>query len=119
MRRLLFMLTLALYGYSAMDLHGWADVPATIAHLLEHHSDFGHHHDDPAEHGHGDDEDGHIPFRHEHHEACGASSIVSLPADPYTISVIIPTSTSALVPAEVAVALSAFSGSKWNPPKQA
>lgn len=117
MRQLLFLLTTALYGFNAMELHEWAHVPQVVGHLLEHHSDLGHHHDVPAEHGHSDDADGHNPFGHDHNEACGASSVISLPLDPYTISLIVPTSTSLLAPPHLAIALSAFTGSKWNPPK--
>ncbi len=116
MRRVLFALTLAIYGFSAMDLHEWVRVPHVVLHLLEHHSDFGHHHDAPAQHDHEDSGD-HNPFGHENHEACGAGTLVSLPCDHACLRLIVPMSASALVPAEVRRALSGFSGSKWNPPK--
>lgn len=117
MRRLLFFFALALYGSTAMDLHEWVRVPQVFVHLLEHHSDFGHHHDDAAEHGHDDEEDGHNPFGHAQHEACGASSLASLPCDPCSLSLIVPSGADAPVAVELAAALSAYSGSKWNPPK--
>ncbi|MBK8339824.1 MAG: hypothetical protein IPK99_07415 [Flavobacteriales bacterium] len=117
MRRLHFLLTLALYGFSATEMHEWVRVPQVVMHLLEHHSDFGHHHDDAAEHGHGDDDGAHNPFGHEHQEACGASCVVSLPVHPYSLSLIVPMSTALLLPSEMATALSDCTGSKWNPPK--
>lgn len=116
MRRLLFSLTFLIYGFSAMDLHEWVRVPQVVLHLLEHHSDLGHHHDAPAQHDHEDSGD-HNPFGHEGHEACGAGTLVSLPSDPSSLTLIVPSSACALAPAEVSMALSAFSGSKWNPPK--
>ena len=116
MRTLLYTLTLALYGFSAMELHEWVRVPQVLIHLLEHHSDLGHHRDAPAEHGHGGDE-GHNPFGHHNNEVCGIASVVSLPVDPCTLSGMVPTSIALPVPSEMALALSDYSGSKWNPPK--
>ena len=116
MRRLVFLLTLALYGFSAMELHEWVRVPQVLVHLLEHHSDFGHHHDDPVEHGH-DEEQGHSPFGHDHHEACPTATLVSLPTGAQVFTLFLPASVSALGSSEMVTALSDFSGSKWNPPK--
>jgi hypothetical protein len=116
MHRWLLILTLALYGFTALDLHEWVRVPEVVLHLLEHHSDLGHHHDAPAQHDH-EDSGHHDPFGHAHHEACGAGSLVSLPGEASTPALIISASARALLPAEAPMALSAFSGSKWNPPK--
>ena len=35
MRRLLFLFTLALYAWSAMELHEWVRVPETLVHLVQ------------------------------------------------------------------------------------
>ena len=118
MRRALLLLTLALYGFIAMDMHEWVRVPQVVLHLLEHHSDLGHHHDNATEHGH-EDTDDHNPFGHEQHEACATASLVSLAAEPQVLSLFVPASVSALGSSEMVTALSDFSGSKWNPPKQA
>ena len=116
MRILFSALILMVYGSGAMDLHEWVRVPQVVLHLLEHHSDFGHHHDNAAEHGH-EDSDGHNPFGHEQHEACATTSLVSLPAEPQVFLLVVPASVSALGSSEMVTALSDFSGSKWNPPK--
>ncbi len=118
MRSALFLLTLAFYGFSATDMQEWVRVPQVLVHLLEHHSDLGHHHDAPEEHGHSDEE-GHDPFSPEQHGTCGVSSLVCLPCDADVITLTAPTSARSLGRMEMATALSAFSGSKWNPPKQA
>jgi hypothetical protein len=116
MRRALFLLTIALYGATVMELHEWARVPQVLVHLLEHHSDFGHHHDTPAEHGHAD-HDGHSPFGHDRNETCGAASLVSLAMDPQGLYLIMPAGIALTLPSELATSLSDYSGSKWNPPK--
>ena len=117
MRRLLFLLTMALYGFAAMDLHEWARVPQVLVHLLEHHSDFGHHDDEASAHGHGDEE-GHNPFNGHTDEACGAMTLLSVAADDTEMVMTVPSMERALVPTADEDALMAHTGSKWNPPKQ-
>ncbi len=117
MRRCLFLLTLALYGFSAMDLHEWARVPQVVLHLLEHHSDLGHHDEEGSDHGHDADHD-HTPFDEDcHGEFCACIGLVALPTDgrPLLIS-IVPLKTT-LGMAELPIASGAFTGGVWNPPK--
>lgn len=115
MRRLLFILTLGVYGFSAMELHEWAHIPATVVHWLEHHTDLGHHDEDL---GHHHDEHGdHSPFGCDEHGTCTAFGFVGLMMEPQIATIHLP-----VVERPVAVpfdegALAAFSGSKWNPPK--
>ncbi|MBL7939366.1 MAG: hypothetical protein JNL43_08405 [Flavobacteriales bacterium] len=113
--RPLFALTLALYAFSVLDLHEWAHVPQTIAHWIEHHTDFGHHDEETGQHHdeHGD----HDPFGCDEHGACTAFAFVGLATEYKPISIVI-----SMVDHHTAVpvdegALSAYSGSKWNPPK--
>ena len=116
MRRLLFLLTLALYGYSATDMHEWVHVPQVVAHLLEHHSDLGHHdedigsHHDPAGH--------HDPFSEDcQGEFCACGGLVAVAPVPVghllslaPLSVTVGGALQAVVPC-------AFTGNVWNPPK--
>lgn len=116
MRRLLFLLTLALYGFSAMDLHEWAHVPQAIVHLLEHHSDFGHHDSEDAPDHHGGSGD-HHPFGGDCHEvfcACGGAAFVPMHQ---RVVLAVGTSFLSLGAAPVHELIEAYSGSKWNPPK--
>lgn len=117
MRQLLFALTLALYGFSAMDLHEWVRVPQVVLHLLEHHSDWGHHDEEGSEHGHEGEHD-HTPFDFDcHGEFCGCGGMIALAIDrsPLLVSSV-PLSTTLGV-AELPIASGAFTGSVWNPPK--
>lgn len=117
MRHLLFLLTLGFYGFAAMDLHEWARVPQVLVHLLEHHSEFGHHHDDASDHGHGDEEE-HNPFKGHADEACASMTLWSVAADHTVIVMTVPSMERGLIPLEDEDALMAHTGSKWNPPKQ-
>lgn len=115
--RLLAILTLSLYGFTAVDMHTWVRVPQVVLHLLEHHSDFGHHHESAVEHGHADDEDGHNPFDQDDHGACGALSLVSLPIHAEGLTLAAPFAEATFGAVERTGALASYSGSKWNPPK--
>ncbi|MBL7953085.1 MAG: hypothetical protein JNM62_15355 [Flavobacteriales bacterium] len=117
MRRLLFAFLLGSYAFGVMDLHSWAHVPRVLLHLLEHHSDLGHHHSGALEHGHADDEDDHDPFVPHQHEACTTLSVASLHQQPGGLTAPIPWRARRVVPYYEDNALSAFSGSKWNPPR--
>ena len=115
MRRAAFLLTLALYAFSVLDLHEWAHVPQSIAHWLEHHSDLGHHDEDGGQHHdeHGD----HDPFGCDEHGACTAFSTTGIAMEPQPLVLTVaPISHTIAVPYDEG-ALAAFSGSKWNPPK--
>ena len=116
MRRYLFLLTLALYGFSAMDLHEWVRVPQVVLHLLEHHSDLGHHDENGADHG--DTEHDHTPFDEDcHGEFCACSGMIALPSDQRAWVVSLIPLTTTLGVAELPIASGAFTGGVWNPPK--
>jgi hypothetical protein len=114
MRRLLFLLTLALYGFSAMDMHEWARVPQVLAHLLEHHShhhadEYADHHDRPGDHN---------PFgKDSHNEFCGCSGMIALPTDQQAVVVSLVPLIATFGVAELPIASGAFTGGVWNPPK--
>ena len=117
MRRHLFLLTLALYGFSALDLHEWARVPQVALHLLEHHSDLGHHDEEGSEHGHDSDHD-HTPFDADcHGEFCACSGMIALPTDQRALLVSLAPLTTTMGMAELPIATGAFTGGVWNPPK--
>jgi hypothetical protein len=120
MRHLLFLLTLALYGSSAMELHEWVRVPQVVMHLLEHHSDLGHHDEEGAGH-HTDELPGeahdHSPFDEGcAHEFCACGGLALLPMRS-VMAWMPPMSGSELRTAEVEAYIASYSGSKWNPPK--
>ncbi len=116
MRRLLFLLTLAVYGFSAMDMHEWVRVPQVVVHLLEHHSDLGHHDEDTGSHH---DSDGHQdPFSEDcHGEFCACGGLVAVVPVPavhlLSLTPLSVTFDAAFLP----MAPCAFSGNVWNPPK--
>ena len=116
MRRLLFLLTLALYGFSAMDMHEWVRVPQVVLHLLEHHSDLGHHDNESGEH---QDHDGdHSPFGTDcHGEFCACSGMIALLTDQRSLHISLVPITTTLGAAELPIASGAFTGGVWNPPK--
>ncbi|QQR86943.1 MAG: hypothetical protein IPJ76_01575 [Flavobacteriales bacterium] len=116
MRRLLFLLTLAVYGFSAMELHEWVRVPQVVLHLLEHHSDLGHHDEETSDHH---DHDGdHDPFgKGCHGEFCACSGMIALPTDQRASIVCLLPLTTTLGEAKLPIALGAFAGGVWNPPK--
>lgn len=122
MRRLLFIFTLALYGYSALELHEWVRVPQVAMHFLEQHTSEEFHALFHAEHGTAGAEEGgdhdHTPFEEDCHGAfCACGGPIALP--PNSSGLLLSTA-----PLAVAVgtwcsplALNAFSGNVWNPPK--
>lgn len=117
MRRLLFLLTLALYGFSAMELHEWARVPQVVLHLLEHHSDLGHHDEEGSDHGHEGDHD-HTPFGSDcHGEFCACSGMIALGSDDASPLISLVPLTTTLGGIELPIASGAFTGGVWNPPK--
>ncbi len=115
MRRLFFLLTLGLYGFGAMDLHEWAHVPQSILHWVQHHTDMGHH---DEETGHHHDEHGdHDPFGCDEHGTCTAFALVGMVMEPHALRLDVPEAAQVRAVTVDEGALSAFSGSKWNPPK--
>lgn len=124
MQRLLFLLTLALFSWSALEMHEWVRVPKVIAHIVEHHSDLGHQDDaeghcadEPlADRDHEHDHD-HSPFAGGcHGDACAAGALVGLPIQ-YATAITVPAPGVLLIGTDVEARLASFSGSKWNPPK--
>jgi hypothetical protein len=117
MRTLLFTFTLVLYGFSATDMHEWVRVPQVFVHLLEHHSAFGHH---DAEHSQDDAHDGdHDPFDDGCHEVfCACTGALFLPLEQGVV-LSVRSEGFALGSIWITRQLEGFSGSAWNPPKQA
>jgi hypothetical protein len=117
MSRLIFTLILAVYSFSAMDLHEWVHVPHVVLHMLEHHSDLGHHDENGSDHDANDDHD-HTPFNKDcHGEFCAGNGMVALsPPSPGQLLSVEPL-TVAVGTAMFSMPLSAFSGKVWNPPK--
>ncbi|MBK7752048.1 MAG: hypothetical protein IPI41_05365 [Flavobacteriales bacterium] len=117
MRRLLFLLALSLYGSSAMELHEWARVPQVVMHLLEHHSDLGHHDPAGSAHGHDSDHD-HTPFGEDPHgELCACSGMIALSSEHGSSVISLVPLTTTLGVVELPIASGAFTGGVWNPPK--
>ncbi|MGV9012827.1 MAG: hypothetical protein ACOH13_09565 [Flavobacteriales bacterium] len=117
MRAILFSFVLALYGFSALELHEWVHVPQTVLHVLEHHSDLGHH--DKDVNGHEEHESDHNPFDDGCDEfLCACASPAFLPEMPVEF-ILLENSGQVLVCPEQPVLMRAFSGNIWNPPKRA
>lgn len=118
MRRVLFLLTLGLYAWSALDLHEWVRVPEVLIHFIEHHSDLGHHDDDRHAGQSADHQHGHEPFGKdcsEHFCACSTMALIAtrpqltvtdMPGRPRTIEAL-----------EQQGHTASFLGPKWNPPR--
>ena len=113
--RPLFFITLALYAFSVMDMHMWAHVPQSIVHWVEHHSDLGHH--DHAGGHHHDEHGDHDPFNCEEHGPFAAFTCASVALDPQAITWNVPIAVRVTAVPTDEGALSAYSGSKWNPPR--
>ena len=117
MKRLLFALTLALYGFSAMELHEWVRVPEVVLHFLEHHSDLGHHDAEGTHHEEGNAHD-HTPFDEGcNGEFCACSGMVALTTEQRFSSIALVPLMTTLGVAELPIASGAFTGGVWNPPK--
>lgn len=120
MRRALFFLALALYSWGTLEMHEWVRVPGVVLHLLEHHSDLGHHDEDGPGHRHADlppGEHDHSPFDDGCNEQfCGCSSQALLPLRD-AITFAIPSPAVRLLTSDVEARVASFSGSKWNPPR--
>lgn len=120
MRRLLFLLTLTVYGFSALELHEWLHVPQAVMHFLEQHTSeefhdlFHDEHTGAEQH----DEHDHDPFSEDcHGEFCACGGLVAL--SPVNGSFRISTASIAtMVGAHVLDGQPrGFSGNIWNPPK--
>ena len=120
MPRALVLLTRVLYAWSATEMHEWVRVPQVVAHLLEHHSDFGHHDPDGPGHHHDDvpdQEHDHSPFDDGcHNEFCACSGMAVVLTAPQP-ALQVPTAAMQLAPEYSETDFASFSGSKWNPPK--
>jgi hypothetical protein len=121
MRRIFFLLTLGLYAWSATEMHEWVRMPQVLSHLLEHHSDFGHHDGDGTQHDHGAlpaSEHDHSPFDDGcGHEfcACGASALIA--TRPQVLLVAAVGAVLSVENTAVGTYIDSYSGSKWNPPR--
>lgn len=121
MRRILFLLTLSLYAWSVLEMHEWMHVPTVVVHLLEHHSDLGHHDEGGAHHTHADlpaDEHDHSPFDEGcADELCACGGVAVIPMR-QTVRLSAPSAAVELAGAEVLASLATYQGAKWNPPKR-
>lgn len=121
MRSLLFIITLLSYGFSATEMHEWARVPQVVLHLLEHHSDLGHHDEEGTHDDHHTDHDtdhDHMPFDEDcHGEFCACSGLIALSHDNRSLLISLVPLTTTLGVAELPIASGAFTGGVWNPPK--
>jgi hypothetical protein len=120
MRRLLFLLTLALYGFSATDMHEWLQVPQAVMHFLEQHTGeefhelFHNEHTGAQEH----DENDHDPFSEDcHGEFCACSGLVALSPVHSAFHISLAPITTAVGAHVLNVAPCGFAGNVWNPPK--
>jgi hypothetical protein len=121
MRRLLFLITLALYGFSAMELHEWLHVPQVVMHFLEEHTSEDLHglfhadHDGGAPEHHDED---HAPFEKDcHGEFCACGGLVAIATEHRAQLISCLPLTTTLGAAELPIASGAFTGGVWNPPK--
>lgn len=121
MRRSLFLFTLAFYGTSAMELHEWVRVPQVVMHFLEEHTSEEFHdlfHDDHGTEEAGHEEHDHTPFDADcHGEFCACSGLLALPPGASAHLLSSAPLTSRVGVALLPIALNAFSGNVWNPPK--
>lgn len=120
MRRLLFLLTLALYGFSATDMHEWLHVPQVVMHFLEQHTSedfhdlFHNEHTDDQQH----DEHDHDPFSEDcHGEFCACSGLVALSPVNRSLLISLQPLTTKVGAQFLNVAPSGFTGNVWIPPK--
>lgn len=116
MRNVLFTIVLALYGFSALEMHEWLRVPQTVAHLLEHHSSWGHH--DKEVNGHDEHEGDHNPFDDGCDEVLCACATPAFLPEYSRLTIVLRTSISTMSSPEQLVTLATYSGNVWNPPKR-
>jgi len=117
LRNLLFIITLLSYGFSATEMHEWVRVPQVVLHLLEHHSDLGHHDEEGAPHDDDTDHD-HMPFDEDcHGELCACGGLVALAAGNSSCRITVSPLTTVVGTFFLPSAPSAFAGNVWNPPK--
>ncbi|MBS1580831.1 MAG: hypothetical protein JST66_01390 [Bacteroidetes bacterium] len=118
MRRALFLLTLGLYAWSALELHEWVRLPEVVIHFVEHHSDFGHH-DDAAHTGQSEEhQHGHEPMSkdcRDHFCACNVPALIA--TRPQLIVTDLRGPLMTLEAFQESGDIASFSGSKWNPPR--
>ncbi len=116
MRTILFTIVLSLYGFSALEMHEWVRVPQAVAHLLEHHSSWGHH--DKQVNGHDEHEGDHNPFDDGCDELLCACATPAFFPEHAGMSVLLSTSISTMSGPEQLAKLATYSGNVWNPPKR-
>lgn len=120
MRRLLFIFTLAIYGFSAMEAHEWLHVPQVVMHFLEGHTGEEFHdlfHDEHTG-GQQHEEHDHNPFKEDcHGEFCAGSGLIALPPLNVAYHISLPPHATSVGVHVLNVALSGFTGNTWIPPK--
>lgn len=118
--RLPFALVLALYAFSALEVHEWLHVPSTVAHFLEQHTGEEFHDLFHEEHGpaHQHDDHDHDPFSEDcHGEFCACSGLVALSPTNGSFRISVATLTTVVSAHVIDVPPCGFSGNVWNPPK--
>lgn len=120
MRRFLFLLTLAVYGFGAMELHEWLHVPQVVVHFLEQHTSEDFHDLFHEEHtaGQQHNEHDHDPFGEDcSGEFCACSGLVALAPVHIAFRISLAPITTAVGAHVLNVAPCGFAGNVWNPPK--
>jgi len=118
--RFSFALVMALYAFSAFEVHEWLHVPSAVAHFLEQHTSeefhdlFHEEHTGAQEH----DEHDHDPFSEDcHGEFCACSGLVALAPVNSAFHISLAPITTAVGAHVLNVAPCGFAGNVWNPPK--
>lgn len=120
MRRFLFILTLAIYGFSAMEAHEWLRVPQVVMHFLEEHTSEEFHVLFHGEHtgGQQHEEHDHNPFKEDcHGEFCACSGLLALSPLNIVIRISLPPNPTTGGTHVLNVASCGFTGDLWIPPK--
>ncbi|MBK8227475.1 MAG: hypothetical protein IPK70_09920 [Flavobacteriales bacterium] len=115
-----FGLVLALYAFSALEMHEWLHVPSVVAHFLEQHTGEEFHDLFHEEHGptqHHDDHE-HDPFNEDcHGEFCACGGLVALSPVNGSLQIGVAALTIAVGAHVIDVPPRGYSGTVWNPPK--
>lgn len=118
--RFLFAFTLALYAFSALELHEWLHVPHAVAHFLEQHTSEDYHDLFHTEHTGAEQHDAHDhdPFSEDcHGEFCACSGLIALSPVSHSFRISLAPTTTVVGAHVLCVAPCGFAGNVWNPPK--
>lgn len=118
--RFSFALVLALYAFSAFEVHEWMHVPSAVGHFLEQHTSEDFHDLFHQEHGptQQHDHDDHDPFSEDcHGEFCACSGLVALSPVNSSLQIGVAALTTVVGAHVIDVPPCGYSGNVWNPPK--